>query len=136
MAPAEGLGGCPRRDSPPSDGAGSLFFEVRRQLAIRITTMGDAILLLGRHLGERFRRAPRLKPRVPSELLLASRLYQHFTRALAEEHVTFPAVPICDTALRLSRAIVERVCGRGETLPAGRLEQRTHVRSRKVAELV
>src|SRR5207247_2540109 len=78
----------------------------------------------------------RLKPRIPSELLLAARRNEHLAGALAEEDAALRAVPVGDAALRLRRAVVERVGDRREPFAAGGLEQPLHIRTGKVAELV
>src|SRR5207253_1714192 len=89
-----------------------------------------------RHLGEGLRRAVRLEPRIPSELLPAARLDEHLARALAHEHPRRVAVPVRETALRLRGTVQHRVGDRTEPFAAGRFEEPFDVRPGKMSELV
>src|SRR5713226_7528071 len=137
MDSAGGLRDCPRPDSLPSGGTGTLFpRQIGRELAVGVAAVGDGVLLRGCHFGERLLRAARLKPGVPPEALLAPRLDEHFAPALAAEDMSLLAVPVGDTALRLRRAIVEGIRDRRQALPSRCFQQPAHVRSGEIAELI
>src|SRR6266566_7654298 len=78
----------------------------------------------------------RPEPRIPSEVLLAAGLDQYLARALADEDARGVAVPVCETAFRLRRAVEHRVRERAEPFAARRLEEPLDVRTGEVPELV
>src|SRR5947208_8106478 len=99
MESAAGLSQCPRSDSLPSDGTGSLFFEMRSELAVGVAAVRDAIFLFGRHFGECLFGSARLEPGIPCELLRAASLHEDFAEAFALEDVPFYSVPVGNAAL-------------------------------------
>src|ERR1700694_5442877 len=107
-----------------------------RQLAVRISSMGEPVFLLRRHLREGLLGPAWLEPGVPSEMLIPARLDQNLACALAKKDFPVAAVPVRDTALRSGGAIVERIRDRGESFAARGFEEPADVRSREVAQLV
>src|SRR5438105_281257 len=98
--------------------------------------MRNLVFLFGRHFRERLLRPLRLKPGVPSEKLIASRLHQNLACALAEKHLPICAIPVGDATLSSSGTVVQRVGDGSEPFAPRRFEQPANIGPGEVSQLV